>query len=467
MSGAFELLGLAHGADERQIKRAYASKLKTTRPDTDPHGFQALNEAYQAALQHSRLFSHDEEVDAETTWPTTDTASEWAPDDTGAIVVGHQPPALAEAEFAPPPPPQYFAFEPFFDELAHIAGSRSANELDGWLHNHVELYDLKLKTVVGSAIQDHLHENALLFLSDDHLRVITDFFGLDMRPWLLERRRALRAIEQENTARYGLRDPKLIRELKRPFSRPRALWMAMKPGFVDTAADLAWRLRMDLNGWPSSINHEQDHFFRQLAEPGYYGRWRHAVNGGRALILAAVIFLLLLLAPRASLWEMLRLTAGWAVGIFIAFSAWSTVSWLKVKAKQTFQQGNPLWQQVPVALGVLALLLFMIPGDGEALGGAVASFSLLFNWSRIFQMLRFWLGSSWVIGLLTKRFMFDMPVGKMVFALALIPILLAGFDALYARRHRMPLYAVAGNPWTQRASYAFLFGGLALSFILA
>ncbi len=47
---ALRFLGLGPDADERAIKRAYAARLKTTRPDEDPEGFQRLNEAYQAAL---------------------------------------------------------------------------------------------------------------------------------------------------------------------------------------------------------------------------------------------------------------------------------------------------------------------------------------------------------------------------------------------------------------------------------
>ena len=50
MNHIFETLGIDVSADERTIKRAYAAKLKTTRPETDPQGFQALNEAYRTAL---------------------------------------------------------------------------------------------------------------------------------------------------------------------------------------------------------------------------------------------------------------------------------------------------------------------------------------------------------------------------------------------------------------------------------
>ncbi|WP_459207424.1 hypothetical protein ACSMEV_04525 [Pseudomonas sp. MLB6B] len=47
-------LGLAHDADERAIKRAYARLLKVHRPDEDPAAFQRLREAYEGALEHAR-----------------------------------------------------------------------------------------------------------------------------------------------------------------------------------------------------------------------------------------------------------------------------------------------------------------------------------------------------------------------------------------------------------------------------
>lgn len=54
MRGWREILGLGWDADERAIKRAYAARLKSVRPDVDPQGFQALHEAYQDALRWVR-----------------------------------------------------------------------------------------------------------------------------------------------------------------------------------------------------------------------------------------------------------------------------------------------------------------------------------------------------------------------------------------------------------------------------
>jgi hypothetical protein len=38
---------------ERDVKKAYAKKLKITRPDRDPEGFKALRDAYEQALEQS------------------------------------------------------------------------------------------------------------------------------------------------------------------------------------------------------------------------------------------------------------------------------------------------------------------------------------------------------------------------------------------------------------------------------
>lgn len=56
----FGVLGIAaEGASRGDVKRAYAKKLKTTRPDDDPQAFMALRESYEQALQHIKWAEED------------------------------------------------------------------------------------------------------------------------------------------------------------------------------------------------------------------------------------------------------------------------------------------------------------------------------------------------------------------------------------------------------------------------
>lgn len=51
MHWALAFLGLPDDADARAVRRAYAARLRTTRPDEDAEGFQRLHQAYQQALE--------------------------------------------------------------------------------------------------------------------------------------------------------------------------------------------------------------------------------------------------------------------------------------------------------------------------------------------------------------------------------------------------------------------------------
>ena len=90
MSWALHVLELDQTADERAVKRAYAKRLRVTRPDEDPIAFQHLHEAYQAALDWVRqealadIADEDEPAEHATDiapWPP-DADVAWAPPET-------------------------------------------------------------------------------------------------------------------------------------------------------------------------------------------------------------------------------------------------------------------------------------------------------------------------------------------------------------------------------------------------
>lgn len=80
MRHAFRHLGLVPTTDQRAIKRAYAARLKQTRPEDDPDAFQALQQCYEQALDWARRQARiDAEAAAEVEEEAQRTAEEEAP----------------------------------------------------------------------------------------------------------------------------------------------------------------------------------------------------------------------------------------------------------------------------------------------------------------------------------------------------------------------------------------------------
>jgi hypothetical protein len=59
----WSVLDIPPTADESAIRKAYAAKLRLTRPDEDPKGFQELREARDAALAQSRFLDQEDNDD--------------------------------------------------------------------------------------------------------------------------------------------------------------------------------------------------------------------------------------------------------------------------------------------------------------------------------------------------------------------------------------------------------------------
>ncbi|OBV37437.1 J domain-containing protein [Janthinobacterium psychrotolerans] len=123
----WHILGTEPTGDERAIKRAYAKRLKVTRPEDDPQAFQELRDAYEYALHHAPRFaeelaqSHEEfEVAAPVAVPEpvvempleaqVETKLESPPAELWGIVENTIPAPPAELwgviDTPPPPPPE-------------------------------------------------------------------------------------------------------------------------------------------------------------------------------------------------------------------------------------------------------------------------------------------------------------------------------------------------------------------------
>ena len=188
MNGPFPVLGLAPDADERTIKRAYAAKLKTVRPDEDPAGFQRLNEAYRAALQWAQSrpvppsaadVDDAGEAAVETTVAATAEARTRAPPHAGEAqppppspsaplrvrqVPEAEPPTPPEAppslptEAGPtdagpaPPAPAPFDAARFHYAFAIAAANASPRGFRQWLDAQPELLSLQLKPQLGRSL---------------------------------------------------------------------------------------------------------------------------------------------------------------------------------------------------------------------------------------------------------------------------------------------------------------------------
>jgi hypothetical protein len=322
------LLDLPDDADERAIKRAYAAKLRTTRPDEDPEGFQRLHEAYQAALAWVRSGPHDED-DAWDDEDDTDAGSDEAEHEdepcAPEAVVDEIMPSLqdiradasadestkaTDAEDA-----VVFDHDVFFDTCFQLAFDGAEGELRRWLDAQPILWSLAHKAQIGHWLLQAMHHRQPP-MAPSRFDLLMDYFGLiDLRngydAYYLQRLRhrlqiawelrtsQLRALA-ERTADEGTsvvaamrQTARILRDLSRPFALWRALLSALMPMYPSAVRRFLYRLdHGHLDDLPPPIEPAQVAFWIAASDRSRLARQRLAVVGSRLLAYAVLVTLL-------------------------------------------------------------------------------------------------------------------------------------------------------------------------------
>lgn len=209
MTSPLEWFELPSDADEREIKRAYAKRLKTVRPDADPAGFQQLHDMYRQALawrQHALAQTpgvsvaveveapqeHLAEAAEQSTEPRTPlphprtqapplSAHSGVPAPTtpqsSAKPAGQWHPVQFTQPVAAEPSPRFDA-DAFVADYLDVAVSVDAAHVQAWLQQRQELWSLHTKHEAGRAVLQRLFRDPPPICMST-IEVTLQFFDLD------------------------------------------------------------------------------------------------------------------------------------------------------------------------------------------------------------------------------------------------------------------------------------------------
>lgn len=343
-------LGLAHDADERSVKRAYAARLRTVRPDVDPVGFQALNELYRQALEWVRRRDTegpppvvayriaDLRVDiaatgepaapSEAATPTASVAPDepilqvsWLslpesvaepPARTEPVEIRWDADAERDAEVAPMPQPRVaeravLDFDGFFRALVQEAYRGDADALRDWLHRLPQLWPLSAKAEAARALVPALQATAPP-MPDRCLDAILAFFDLDhvlaghnaLQLGVLRRRLHVEWLLRQHDHRQldfelsnalppiSIGAARLFAMISGPFGWLDVLWKALPPHRPSEAAGfLAWLDNAKVQSLPPQFDRQRIAFWWRAGN-------RSRVSGPRIAVTAARLLLILL-----------------------------------------------------------------------------------------------------------------------------------------------------------------------------
>lgn len=259
----FETLGVGAEADLATIKRAYARKLRTTRPDDDPEAFQALHQAYTLALRLCRQREERERrgsaPQAQPAVPSAEPGEFVDPADArptataGPSAPAHVDAAVEdEAAHAHPAVPEP---EALCQAVIEHACGDTASDLQAWLEGCQALWSLQAKARVGAQVMRTLYrtvppvhgknqDNVLRFFDLDHALAGHDALALqrlrramhlawEMLPGnrveISMRLRKMTGYTDRVKASVEFVDRRIAR-LRAPYRRAQLMRMALLPG---------------------------------------------------------------------------------------------------------------------------------------------------------------------------------------------------------------------------------------------
>lgn len=380
MSWALEAFGLAEDADARAIKRAYATRLKVTRPDDDPVGFQQLHETYQAALAWARYRAERVTADQSDDQPDDDrpepTIVHRAPPAAPPESVVSPPPHVADAHWPESPapaqrdavphqaqtiaadwvaPPQFSPPDVDVEQLQRRilqqAAATDPQELQQWLAAQPDLWSLDSKPRIGGALQRSLLTGGHALTANNY-DVLAEFFGWEQvldapDPYLVER---VRAAMHRRWLLQPAGHSQLARELRRLGDASTSLqqvrkllgWLAPVESHGSAFAAMLWpgragRIRrlLDLIGYIPDGSKPPAPLDRKSALRWYMASERHLFNPvvamvglARSALVGSTFFLLCLLLamldhnPAPGISPVLKVGLYGAALSIVGWSAW-------------------------------------------------------------------------------------------------------------------------------------------------
>lgn len=400
---ALRELGLQPDADARAVKRAYATRLKITRPEDDPEGFQRLHEAYQAALDWTQSRERDADIGADIDGFAEDAQS-------GAMTRTLSQEALFDllesqpAESSGVPPPAVFAdrkpalevvadirsdasaaifaegmqpdgmqsdepaqFDPdaFIDDCIALAMRSRDGELLTWLNAQPALWSLTQKTQIAPWLLHRLHERRPP-IEARRFDALAEFFGLlDLHSgydahtiqrlrhrlqltWEIETRQlralAARSGQDGSSMAANLRQAgRILGQLSRPLHWPQALWAALVPGYPSAVRTFMLRLDFgNLDDLPMPLREDQIEFWNAAGDRLRFSKPRWAVSVVRLFAYTLAIALLSVLFSMIAPPESVFSTTSIAEVICTSFTT-MLIAWLVYLVYDNFIR----WQILP------------------------------------------------------------------------------------------------------------------------